>query len=107
MKSQTKDYQNLWLKYELLLPADVSKNNSLKNYGLCPSHYLSLPSSSWDAMFNMTKVELEVILDPDMYILFEKGASGGASYISTDTVKEIISIWNLMTQNKNQSMLYI
>ena len=37
---------------------------------------------SWDAMLNMTKVELELIPDPDMYIFFEKGTRGGVSYIS-------------------------
>ena len=34
----------LYLKYEVLLLPDVfekNRNNSLKNYGLCPSHYLS------------------------------------------------------------------
>ena len=30
----------------------------------------------------MTKVELELIPDPDMYIFFEKGTKGGVSYIS-------------------------
>ena len=57
------------------------KNNSLKNYGLCPSHYLSAPGSSWDAMLKMTKIELEIITDADMYILFE-GTRDGISYIS-------------------------
>ena len=33
-------------------------------------------------MLNMTKVGLELISDPDMYILFEKGMRGGVSYIS-------------------------
>ena len=32
-------------------------------------------------MLNMTKVEIELIPYPDMYILFEKGTRGGASYI--------------------------
>ena len=31
---------------------------ALKGYGLCPSHYLSVPALSWDAMLNMTKAEL-------------------------------------------------
>ena len=42
----TKDYQNLYLKCDVLLLANVFekyRNNSLKNYGLCPSHYLSAP----------------------------------------------------------------
>ena len=36
-------------------------NNSLKNYGLCPSHYLSTPALSWDAMLIMAKAKLELI----------------------------------------------
>ena len=80
-----KDYRDLYLKCAALLLADVFekfRNNSLKNYGLCPSHYLSAPALSWDAMLNMTKVELERIPDPNMYIFFEKGTRGGVSYIS-------------------------
>ena len=30
----------------------------------------------------MKQIELELITDPDMYILFEKGIRGGISYIS-------------------------
>ena len=37
------------------------------------SHYVSESGLSWDAMFKMTKIELELIPDPDMYIFFEKG----------------------------------
>ena len=33
-------------------------------------------------MLNMTKVELELITYPDMYIFFEKSMRGGVSYIS-------------------------
>ena len=60
------------------------RNNSLKNYGLCPRHYLREPYLGWDAMLNMTKVKLELITDPDMYVFFEgmKGMRGGVSYIS-------------------------
>ena len=64
-----KDYHDLYLKCYVLLLADVfekSRNNSLKNYGLCPSHYLSKPGFSWDAMPKMTKIELEFNADPDM-----------------------------------------
>ena len=46
-------------------------------------------SLSWDAMLNMTKVELELIPDPEMYIFSEEGKRSG-----------------VMTQNKNQNILY-
>ena len=49
---------------------------------LCPSHYLSAPDLSWDAMLKMAKIKLELIKDPDMYIFSERGTSGGISYIS-------------------------
>ena len=68
-----KDYHDLYLKCDVLLLADVFekfRNNSLKNYGLCPSHYLSEPGLSWDAMLKTTKIELELIPDPD--ILWER-----------------------------------
>ena len=79
-----KCYQELYLKYDVLILADVFvklRNNSLKNYRLCPSHYLSAPGLSWDAMLKMTKIKLELFPDPDMCIFFEKGTIGGISYI--------------------------
>ena len=57
--------------------------NRLKKHGLYPSTYLSLLVLSWNAMFNMKKVEIEVILDTDMYMFFVKSARGGVSYISS------------------------
>ena len=51
------------------------RNNSLKDYGLCPSHYLS-------TMLKMTKNEFEFIPGPDLYIFFEKNKKGRISYIS-------------------------
>ena len=57
-------------------------NNSLKNYGLCPSHYLSAPGLSWDTMLKMKKIKLELITGLDIYIFFEKCTRGGISYIS-------------------------
>ena len=36
----------------------------------------------WDAMLKITKIHLELIPDPDMFIFFEKGTRGGISYVS-------------------------
>ena len=56
------------------------RNNTLKNYGLNSSRYFSAPTLSSDAILNMTKVKIEFITDPDMYIFFEK--SMRVSYVS-------------------------
>ena len=73
---------NLYLKYDVSSVFEKFRNNGLKNYGLCPSHYLSTPVLIWDVMFNMTKMELILFPVPNMYIFFEKDMRGGVSYIS-------------------------
>ena len=101
----TNDYHNLYLKCDVLLLADVFEklgNSRLKSYELCPSHYFSAPALSWDTMPNVTKIELELISHTDMYLSLEKSMRGAVSYIS----KRYIQANNLMTQSKNQIMLY-
>ena len=71
-----KDYYDLYLKFDVLLLADLFekfRNNSLKDYGLFWSHYLSAPGLSLDAILKIAKSELELIPDLDMYIFFRKG----------------------------------
>ena len=81
---KTKDCYDLYLKYVILLLTDVFEKfriNGVKKFGLCLSHYLSAPALSWDAMLNMTKVQLELVPEPEMFILFEKSIRVGVSYI--------------------------
>ena len=57
------------------------RNNNLKNYGFCPSHYLTTSALGCNAMLNITKTEFELIPDPGMYLFFEKGMRGLVSFI--------------------------
>ena len=91
-----KDYHDLYLKCEVLSLADVFekfRNNSLKNYRLYPSHYLSAPGLSWDAMLKMTKVEflnLFQILTPTYSL--KKVQEVEFLIILVDTIKQTINI---------------
>ena len=79
------DYHDLYLKTNILLLANVFEkfvNTCLENYGLDPCHYFSNPGLSWDAMFKMTEIKLELISDTDMYLFLEKGMRGGFFYIA-------------------------
>ena len=70
-----KNYHDLYLKCDILLLVDVFekfKNRCLENYGLCPSNYLSVLDLSWDALFSMTKVELDIISDVETYLFLKK-----------------------------------
>ena len=97
------DYHDLYLKWYVLLLADVFeefRNNSLKNYGLCPSHFLSVPFLIWDIMFNITKVELEVSLDVYLYLFFEKGMRNRVSYFS-QTGNKYLKSYDLKQESKH------
>ena len=79
-----KYYHDLCLKCDVLLLADVfetSRNNSIKNFGLCSSPYLSAPALRWNALLNMTKIKLQLISDFDMYIFFQKDVIVGVFYV--------------------------
>ena len=80
-----KDYHELYNETDVLLLADVFenfRNSSLKIYGLDPAHYFTAPGLSWDACLKMTGVELELLSDPDMLLMWEKCIRGGISMIS-------------------------
>ena len=47
------------------------RNNSVKNYGLCPIHYYSSVAFSWDGMLNMTRVKIKLISDPEMHLFLK------------------------------------
>ena len=58
-----KNYRDLCLKCDTLLLTDVFeklRNNSIKNYGSSPSHYLNAPILSWDAILHMKKWNLNL-----------------------------------------------
>ena len=68
--------------YCWLMCSKKFRNSSLKNYGLCPSHYLSATTLNWDTMLSVTKVAHEIISNAEFYLFFEKGIREGVSYIS-------------------------
>ena len=79
------EYHDLYLKTDVLLLADVFeefRNICLENYNLDPAWYYTSPGLSWDALLKHSKVKLELLTDPDMLLMFEKGIRGGISMIS-------------------------
>ena len=52
-----------------------------------PSRYLSAPDLSWDVMLKMTKIKLELISDPGMYIFLKKQTISNW-YISNRSIRK-------------------
>ena len=101
------DYHDLYLKWGVLLLADVfekSRNNNLRNYVFCQNHYLSTPGLKWDVILKMTKIELELFPDPDMYLFFVNGSRGVISYISnrySKTDNKYLKSYDLKQESKH------
>ena len=79
------EYHDLYLKTDVLLLADVFeefRNICMENYSLGPAWCYTSPGLSWDDLLKHSKVNLELLTDPDMLLMFEKGIRGGVSMIS-------------------------
>ena len=79
------DYQDLYLKTEDLILADLFENFGkfgIQHYKLDPAHYVSSPQLSWDAMLLFTGCNLEMISDPEIFVLVDNGIRGGVAMIS-------------------------
>ena len=64
------DYSILYLKTDLCHLADVFQkfsNFAYETYELDCRHSFTLPGYSWECMLKMTKIELELISDSDIY----------------------------------------
>ncbi|GBB89991.1 hypothetical protein RclHR1_16860003 [Rhizophagus clarus] len=94
------EYHDLYLKIDVLSLADVwtqFQKTCIKYYELDPSHYVSAPSLSWDAMLKKTGVKIELFTDMSMHDFIEKAKRGGISKASVENVtvgKDWLSPYN-------------
>ena len=74
------DYNDIYLKKDVLLLADVFENFRqlcLDIYKLDALWHYSAPGLAWNAMLRLTNVELELLSDYTMYLFYEGSIRGG------------------------------
>ena len=79
-----KDYQNLYVKTDILLLADVFeefRRMSMSYYKLDPANFYTTPGLTYQACLKHSGISLELFTDIDMLLTVEKGIRGGISYI--------------------------
>ena len=74
------DYHDLYLDSDMILLANVFESFRkvcLDNYGLDLAHFYTAPGLAWKVCLKKTDVNLELLKDPDMLLMFERGIGGG------------------------------
>jgi len=80
-----RQYHDHYLKSDVLLLTDVFENfrrTVLQNHGLDCLYYPTLPSLAWSMALKHTGIELDLITDPEAYLMLENSIRGGISTIS-------------------------
>ena len=73
------EYHDLYVQSDTALLADVFesfKDKCIEIYDPDPADFLSAPGLAWQACLKKTGVELELLADNDMLIMFEEGIRG-------------------------------
>ena len=74
------EYHDLYLRMDIILLANVFKafrKVCLDNYRLDPAHFYTAPGLVWKACLKKTKIRLELLLDPNMPLMFKRWIRGG------------------------------
>ena len=78
------DYHDLYLRTDVVLLANVYqgfRDTCLKHYKLDPVHFYTSPWLAWKACLKHTGIKLELLTDPDMLLMFERGIRGGITQV--------------------------
>ena len=102
------EYHNLYVQSDRTLLAGVFekfRDKWIEIYELYPAHFLSAPGQAWQACLKKTKVELELLTDNDMLIMFEEGTRGGMCQTTCRYAKANNKYMKNKDENKESSYL--
>ena len=78
------DFHDTYLLAGVVQLADVFqefRKVCKKHYDLDPAWFFTAPALAWDAALKESKVEMDLLTDPEMLLFFERGIRGGVSTI--------------------------
>ena len=70
------DYHDLYLRTDVILLANMYeafRDTCLRHYKLDPAHFYTSPGLAWKACLKLTGIRLELLTDPNMLPMFERG----------------------------------
>lgn len=79
------DFSNTYMIQDTVILSEIFeafRKMCLCYYGLDPCHFYSLPGFTYTAALKFTRVECDLIRDPNMFLMIESGIRGGLSMVS-------------------------
>ena len=92
-------YHDLYLRTDVILLANVFeafRDTCIEHYSLDPAHFYTVPGLATKACLRKTKIRLELLTNPDMLLMFERGIRGGI----TQAVHRYVSANNPYMEDK-------
>ena len=92
------DYHDLYLRTDVVLLANVFeafRDTCLRHYSLDPAHFYTSPGLAWRTCLKLTGIKLELLTNPDMLLMFERGIRGEITQVVRNTYQQIINIWEI------------
>ena len=102
------EYHDSYVQSDTALLADVFesfKDKCIEIYDPDPADFLSAPGLAWQACLKKTGVELELLTDNDMLIMFEEGIRGGKCQAIYRYAKASNKYMKNYDENKESSFL--
>ena len=75
-------------------------------YGLDPAHFYTAPGLAWKACLTKTGVNLELLKDPDMLLMFEHGIRGGITQRFINGLLRTTHTWVANTTHYDQLITF-
>ena len=103
-------YHDLYVQSDTLLLADIYekiRNTCIKIYELDPAHFLSAPGLAWQACLKKTKINLELLTDIDLLLMFEEGIRGGMCQTIQRYAEANNKYLNNYNKNKASYLMYL
>ena len=94
------------IQSDTLLLADVFenfRNMSIEVYQLDLAHFLFAPGLAWQACLKKTAVKLELLTNPDMLLMVEKGIRGRISHATHRGAKANIKYMKNYNKDEKES----
>ena len=102
------EYHDLYVQSDTAVLADVFesfRDKCLEIYEPDPAHFLSAPGLAWHACLKKTQVELELLTDNDMLLIFEEGIRDGMCQATHRYAKANNKYMNNHDKNEESSYL--